>query len=185
MSDKTLWENQMQDFIEVLAQRLEIKDLIAQNLKGIEELILVPHLLLHQIPFAALPIGNNQYLADKFIIRYIASCQVLEFCKQRPNIEIGYIASLQYGTVEDANNNLACAAFEGEKIANLYNIPLEKRLIGGQATCNNYRQLAKQVQVLHSCHHAQSRLDNPSRKVRKLGKYASILVNRKRLVCQL
>ncbi|GJD21369.1 TPR repeat-containing protein [Rivularia sp. IAM M-261] len=161
MSDKTLWENQMQDFLEELAQRLEIKDLITQNLKGIEELILVPHLLLHQIPFAALPIGNNQYLADKFIIRYIPSCQVLEFCKQRPNIEVGYIASLQYGTVEDANNNLACAAFEGEQITNLYNIALEKRLIGSQATCNNYQQLAKQVQVLHSCHHAQSRLDNP------------------------
>lgn len=77
------------------------------------------------------------------------------------NVEALSTTSLQYGTVEDADNNLACAAYEGEQIANLYNIPLEKRLIGNQATCNNYRQLAKQVQVLHSCHHAQSRLDNP------------------------
>ncbi|MEH2386700.1 MAG: CHAT domain-containing protein [Nostoc sp.] len=52
--------------------------------------------------------------------------------------------------------------FEGEQLAQMYNIPQEKRLIGSsQATSNNYRQLAQQVQVLHSCHHAQSRLDNP------------------------
>ncbi|WP_292849022.1 CHAT domain-containing protein [Nostoc sp. NMS8] len=44
----------------------------------------------------------------------------------------------------------------------MYNIPLENRLIGSsQATSKNYRQLAQQVQVLHSCHHALSRLDNP------------------------
>lgn len=161
LNDKALWENQMQDFLEELAQTLEIKDLIAQHLQGIEELILVPHLLLHQIPFAALPIGNNQYLADKFTIRYTPSCQILEFCQQRPNVETLAVTSQQYGTIENAEDNLACAAFEGEEIAKLYNIPLEKRLIRSQATCDNYRQLAKQVQVLHSCHHAQSRLDNP------------------------
>lgn len=161
IDDKVIWGNQMQDFLEELAQRLEINDLIAQHLEGIEELILVPHLLLHQIPFAALPIGNNQYLVDKFNIRYTPSCQILEFCEQRTDMKAPLLSSEHYGIVEDTEGNLACAAYEGEQIANLYNIPLEKRLIGSQATCSNYQQLAKQVQVLHSCHHAQSRLDNP------------------------
>jgi CHAT domain-containing protein len=49
-----------------------------------------------------------------------------------------------------------------EKIAELYKIPQEQRLIGKtQATRQNYRQLAQTVNVLHSSHHAQSRLDNP------------------------
>jgi CHAT domain-containing protein len=116
--------------------------------------------LLHQIPFAALPVQHPEYryLGDKFLIRYTPSCQVLEFCKQRGEVT----ENLTYGTVEDATNDLPCASFEGEQIAQLCNIPQERRLIGStQATCNNYRQLVQKIQVLHSCHHAQSRLDNP------------------------
>jgi CHAT domain-containing protein len=157
------WETQINTILRESAERLQISQLISQHLEGIEELILVPHLLLHQIPFAALPTGEYQdYLGDKFLIRYTPSCQILEFCQQRDNVGIFHEMSLQYGTVEDAEDNLPCARFEGEKLAKMYKIPAENRLIGrSQATSNNYRQLAQKVQVLHSCHHAQSRLDNP------------------------
>jgi CHAT domain-containing protein/tetratricopeptide (TPR) repeat protein len=160
------WYSRMSFFLSELAEILQLNQLIAQHLDGIEELIIVPHLLLHQIPFAALPIQDSvyRYLGDKFLIRYTPSCQVLEFCQQRGDVTVErfHETSLQYGTVEDATDDLACASFEGEQIAELYNIPYQRRLIGStQATRNNYRQLAKQVQVLHSSHHAQSRLDNP------------------------
>ncbi|MDZ8223586.1 CHAT domain-containing tetratricopeptide repeat protein [Nostoc sp. ChiVER01] len=163
INDSKKWETQINSILCELAARLQIPELISQHLQGIEELILVPHLLLHQIPFAALPAGEYQeYLGDKFLIRYTPSCQILEFCQQRNNVETFNGTSLQYGTVEDAEDNLSCARFEGEKLAQMYNIPSENRLIGSsQATCKNYRQLAKKVNVLHSCHHAISRLDNP------------------------
>lgn len=163
MNDCKKWEAQINSILRELAERLQISELISQHLQGIEELILVPHLLLHQIPFAALPTREYQeYLGDKFLIRYTPSCQILEFCQQRDNVGTFNEISLKYGTVEDAEDNLPCARFEGEKLAQIYNIPPENRLIGSnQATCENYRQLAQQVQVLHSCHHAQSRLDNP------------------------
>ncbi|MEH1935363.1 MAG: CHAT domain-containing tetratricopeptide repeat protein [Nostoc sp.] len=163
MNDSKKWETQINSILRQLAERLQISELISQHLEGIEELILVPHLLLHQIPFAALPTGEYQeYLGDKFLIRYTPSCQILEFCQQRDTVGTFNKISLQYGTVEDAEDNLPCARFEGEKLAQMYNIPPENRLIGSnQATYKNYRQLAQQVQVLHSCHHAQSRLDNP------------------------
>ncbi|MTJ07862.1 MULTISPECIES: CHAT domain-containing protein [unclassified Anabaena] len=161
-SDVKKWESQIEAILRELSQRLQLSELIDQHLQEIEELIIVPHLLLHQVPFAALPIGYQEYLVDKFLIRYTPSCQILDFCYQRPNLEPLDINSLQYGTVEDATDDLQCARFEGENIAQLYNIPIEKRLIGSsQATRENYRQLAEQVQILHSCHHAQSRLDNP------------------------
>ncbi|WP_257237068.1 CHAT domain-containing protein [Nostoc sp. 'Peltigera malacea cyanobiont' DB3992] len=163
INDSQKWETQINSILRELAERLQIPKLISQHLQGIEELILVPHLLLHQIPFAALPTGEYQeYLGDKFLIRYTPSCQILEFCQQRDNVATFNEISLQYGTVEDAEDNLPCARFEGEQLSQMYNIPEEKRLIGSsQATSNNYRQLAQQVQVLHSSHHAQSRLDNP------------------------
>ena len=161
------WINQMSGFLAELAQRLQLDDLISQHLGDIEELILVPHLYLHQIPFAALPINQlGEYLSDKFILRTVPSCQVLEFCHRRPPIA----ASISYGTVEDATEDLPCAAFECEQIVRMYGIPENQRLKGRQgATVENYRQLAKQVHVLHSSHHAQSRLDNPLESHLQLG----------------
>ena len=163
MNDPKKWETQINNILRELAERLQIPELISQHLEAIEELILVPHLLLHQISFAALPTGEyHEYLGDKFLIRYTPSCQILELCQQRDTVGTFNEISLQYGTVEDAEDNLPCARFEGEKLAQMYNIPPENRLIGSsQAISNNYRQLAQHVQVLHSCHHAQSRLDNP------------------------
>jgi CHAT domain-containing protein len=197
VSDRQTWESQINTILSELSQRLQLPELISKHLQGIEELIIVPHLLLHQIPFTALPIvrenltpptplpcqgrgeyyspllagdrsvseelgERSKYLGDKFLIRYTPSCQILEFCHQRGNVETFNETSLQYGTVEDAEDNLPCASFEGEQIAQLCDIPQERRLIGStQATCNNYRQLVQKIQVLHSCHHAQSRLDNP------------------------
>jgi CHAT domain-containing protein len=176
MNDPKKWETQINSIIRELAERLQISELISQHLQRIEELILVPHLLLHQIPFAALPTGEYQeYLGEKFLIRYTPSCQILEFCQQRNNVGTFNETSLEYGTVEDAEDNLPCARFEGEKLAQMYNIPPENRLIGSsQATSKNYRQLAQQVQVLHSCHHAQSRLDNPLESQLKLAHGSSI-----------
>ncbi|QIR38826.1 CHAT domain-containing protein [Tolypothrix sp. PCC 7910] len=167
VGDRQTWNSQINPILSELAQRLQLAELISQHLEGIKELILVPHLLLHQIPFAALPIGNNQYLGDKFLIRYTPSCQILEFCQQRDKIES---CDQSYGTVEDATDDLPCASFEGEQLAKLYNIPHFQRLRGSiQATKANYRQLAEQVQVLHGCHHAESCLDNPLASYLKLG----------------
>lgn len=119
-----LWYGSLSSFLAELAPRLQINNLI-QHLQGIEEIIIVPHLSLHQIPFAALPIADNQYLGDKFLIRYTPSCQILEFCHQR-NAEL---ETAIYGTVEDAEDNLSFANSEGDRIAQLYNIPKEQRLI--------------------------------------------------------
>lgn len=107
-----------------------------------------------------------RYLGNKFLIRYTPSCQVLEFCKQRGEVTENF----SYGTVEDATNDLPFASFEGEQIAQLHQISTNRRLRGSsQATRDNYRQLAEKVQVLHSCHHAESCLDEPLNSQLKLG----------------
>ncbi len=167
VGDRKTWGSQINHILSELAQRLQLPELISQKLEDIEELILVPHLVLHQIPFAALPIANNQYLGDKFLIRYTPSCQILEFCQQRDKIES---SDRSYGIVENATDDLPCASFEGEQLAKLYEIPSVQRLRGSnQATKARYRQLAEQVQVLHCCHHAASRLDNPLESYLQLG----------------
>ena len=166
VEDNNSWQEQFVGMLTELAQQLNLNDLILWHLEGISELIIVPHFALHQIPFAALPIGDNRYLGDKFLIRYAPSCQVLEFCQQRPSLG----SNLNCGTIEDATGDLPCASFEGEQLAVLYSIPDNRRLKGRhQATVSNYRELAQTVQILHSSHHAQSRFDNPLKSTLILG----------------
>jgi CHAT domain-containing protein/tetratricopeptide (TPR) repeat protein len=162
-----IWYAKISEFLQQLAKKLQLKTLVQTYLSGIEELIIIPHLFWHQIPFAALPLivptqvnsqpSANQYFGDKFRLRYVPSSQILQYCQQRPPL-----SQINYGTVENPDNSLPNAEFECEKIAKFYNIPANQRLKGrDQATVSNYRQLAKQVQVLHSSHHASSRLDSP------------------------
>jgi|JFJP01.1.fsa_nt_gi Uncharacterized protein conserved in bacteria len=158
VDNQETWKEKFIDLTIELAELLELNDLIARHLKNISELIIIPHQALHQIPFAALPIAENQYLGDKFLIRYVPSCKILEFCHNRPSIN----PIINYGIVEDATEDLPYANWEGEKLATLYNIPNHQHLKGRQqASISNYRKLLQTVQVIHSSHHAQSRLDNP------------------------
>ena len=158
LEDTDQWKNQLSSVLATLAQRLQIRELIEQHLQGIEELIIVPHLFLHQIPFAALPINDEEYLGDRFLIRHSPSCQILQFCRNRPDIS----EPLVYGLVENATDDLPCAGFEGAQLSELFGISDEYRLKGSkQATVENFRNLAKAVNVLHCSHHAGSRLDDP------------------------
>jgi CHAT domain-containing protein len=145
LSNNEEWKKNISRFLGELASRLQLNDLIASHLKGIEELIFVPHLYLHLIPFAAMPVGDppqpplkkggqTEYLGDKFLIRYVPSCQVLEFCHNRPPAERS-VASSEYGIIENATEDLPCASFEGEQIATLYQVPHQRRKAGA-AQCN-------------------------------------------------
>ncbi|MEB3883015.1 CHAT domain-containing tetratricopeptide repeat protein [Lyngbya sp. CCY1209] len=162
---KQQWKRRMPKVLAVLSRRLELNRLIKEHLQDIEELVIVPHLFLHQIPFAALPIhlpsptgrgvGGEGYLGDKFLIRYAPSLQVLGFCHKRGNI-----SDTNYGTAENATDDLPFSGFEGAKVAEFFKIDPQRRLIGSAATRQNYRKLLQQVNRLVSTHHAQSRFDN-------------------------
>ncbi|MEG4571188.1 CHAT domain-containing protein [Microcoleus sp. N3A4] len=188
LGDRKAWKQGMGEFLSQLSQRLKVDELIGNCLEGIEELIVIPHLFLHQIPLAALPVeppqpplskgglknqdsalgveeepalspplskgGPGGVLSDYFLIRYVPSCRILEYCRQRPAIE-----SPKYGIVENATDDLYFTPFECEQIANI--VPVTQRLQGSQqATVAAYRKLAQNVNVIHSSHHAVSRLDN-------------------------
>ncbi len=139
-----------------IGRRLEL-DRLADKLENIQELILIPHLYLHQIPFAALPLADGQYLGDKFLIRTLASCQVLDFCAQRPALAT---ERPTYGIVEDTTEDLPCATYEGRQVAQMYQVADSLYLKGSQGKVREYKKLLPQVQRLLSTHHAQSRLDN-------------------------
>jgi len=68
IESKDKWKEKMGDFLQELAERLQLEKLVEKYLNGIEELIIVPHRFLHQIPFAALPMkaeGRGQKAEGK------------------------------------------------------------------------------------------------------------------------
>ena len=195
------WRENMPKVLQKLAQRLQLDQLLEKYLQGIEELIIIPHLWLHQIPFAALPVNSSlqkknpsetnslslafplekeiysrgmggksrtrnnllsipedrQYLGDLFRLRILPSCQILNYCHQRPNLT----QQKTMGLVEDASEDLPYTTYECETIASKYNINPSQRLQRHQATVNGYRQLASQVSILHSSHHGSANPSNP------------------------
>ena len=142
-----------------ISQRIQLDRLVAK-LTNISEIIIIPHLLLHQIPFAALPVSlktEHELLSDRFTIHYAPSCQILKYCQDRPSID-----RLQHGMVENTNGTLPGAIFECQEIAAILKIPNSYRLIGRQqSTIANFNALLPLVTDLHLAHHAVSRLDNP------------------------
>lgn len=189
VENQTAWRNQMGEVLHELANRLQINQLIPQHLNGIQELIIIPHLYLHQIPFAALPLNEipipqsdtasdrtralkplskptitpaktppqkqPEYLSDKFRLRIVPSCQILNFCHQRGNIKPATM-----GIVENATGDLVFTGYECETLATMHKVTPDSRLQYQQATIANYQNLLDRVEVLHSSHHASSQLDN-------------------------
>ena len=244
------WKDKMGSVLAEISGRLQVNELIANYLNGIEELIIVPHLMLHQIPFAALPVADppqpplvrggqeashacesflpnveaikipqvppltkgvlggvlsrnaeaikippvppltkgglggvlstnfdsprglsipkpqpktqptsppTQYLGDKFRLRVVPSCQILSYCHDRPPLHPQPIM----GIVEDATEDLPFTRYECETLAKNYQIPPMRRLQGKDATIDSVKHLLRQVQILHTSHHAASNLNEP------------------------
>ncbi|NES64943.1 MAG: tetratricopeptide repeat protein [Okeania sp. SIO2D1] len=188
VEDKIAWQKQMGKILPDVAKHLQLNQLISEHLEGIKELIIIPHLNLHQIPFAALPLNNipipdsgtfveqtrglslpskpsktttkkppqqPEYLSDKFRLRIVPSCQILNFCHQREKVK-----PTKMGIIENATGDLIFTGYECETVATMHRVPQEKRLQYQKATINNYQDLLKQVESIHSSHHASSNLNN-------------------------
>ncbi|MBP0020828.1 MAG: CHAT domain-containing protein [Cyanobacteria bacterium SBLK] len=213
------WKANMETVLREISQRLQLNELCTQHLQHLEELVIIPHLALHQIPFAALEINselaadranlgfkpkansesplkrteidaatdfhkgdrtrgiaeltakatpktnpNAYYLSDRFRLRTVPSCQILNYCHQGDAIA----PNPHLGIVEDAKENLPFTRYECETLAQRYRVPETRRLQGKQATLDNYKTLLHQIHRLHTSHHAASNLNDPLASVLQL-----------------
>ncbi|WP_228008482.1 CHAT domain-containing protein [Microcystis aeruginosa] len=150
------WHQAMATRLQELATRLQFDTLIQQHLQGITELILIPHLFLHQIPFDLLPTAQGQLLGDRFRLQFVPSTKILGLCRERSQPSPHTL-----GIVENTTEDLPYTPLECEWVAQTWNVPRQRRLQGRTATPDSYLQLLKQVQALLSSHHATSRPDDP------------------------
>jgi CHAT domain-containing protein len=126
---------------------------VAEWVDGYERLVIVPHGLLHRVPFAALHDGEA-YLIERFEVALAPSASSLTFCL-RPRARHDQRALI---AAHSAGGALPGAIAEAEAVARLY--PAEC-LLEEQLTLGTLAERAKDADLLHIAAHGVSRLDAP------------------------
>jgi CHAT domain-containing protein len=121
---------------------------------GHRNLVIVPHGLLHFLPFAALwDEKGRHYLGDSYVLSYAPSATSLKLVRQRQACAVG--PALVAG---DPDGSLPQAAKEARAISRLYGVD---PLIGRAATKGAVVALAGQSGILHLAAHAALNPVNP------------------------
>lgn len=118
--------------------------------------IIVPHGLLHYVPFHAL-VDEQGYLLDRYEISYAPSAHTFSLCRQRPEQTHDHAMPALIVGVPDTN--LPHIADEVERIRSL--IPGAQALVGEQASLAEFKRQAEHCRFLHLASHAIFRRDNP------------------------
>jgi tetratricopeptide (TPR) repeat protein len=116
------------------------------------KLVIVPHGLLHQIPFHAL-FDGEQYLLERFEISYAPSARIYSLCQQTPRVSDRALVM----SVPDP----LIPAVTKEARAVARHLPGAEVLSDGQATAQALQSASSGCCVLHLACHGLFRSDNP------------------------
>jgi CHAT domain-containing protein len=117
------------------------------------KLVIIPHGLLHQVPFHAL-FDGERYLLERFEISYAPSTRVYSLCQQSPPRRSGKALVM---SVPDP----LIPAVTDESRAVTRHLPGATVLSDGQATTDALRSASSGCSVLHLACHGLFRSDNP------------------------
>jgi CHAT domain-containing protein len=116
-------------------------------------LIIVPHGMLHYLPFHAL-LDDTGYLIDSFTISYAPSASVFVHCQEKATHAMG--GSLVLG-IPDARAPLILD--EVRAVAQI--VPDAELLLGAEANQAALREKGRRSRVIHIATHGKFRQDNP------------------------
>ena len=117
---------------------------------------IVPHSILHYLPFAALTDGQ-QYLSDNYALLSLPSASILRYLPDKGKSTTGSLLALGDPTIPGLSP-LTHAQNEVETIANLFKT---KALVGKAATESAFRSRAKQSGIIHLAVHGEYNQINP------------------------
>ena len=125
------------------------------------KLVIVPHGLLHRVPFHALHDGGS-YLLERFEVSYAPSAKVYSLCQKR--ISRGLDKALVLGV---ADPSIPAVAEETQAVVR--HLPAAELLRDQQATVEALRSKVPGCGVLHLACHGMFRVDNPMFSSLKVG----------------
>jgi CHAT domain-containing protein/tetratricopeptide (TPR) repeat protein len=151
-----------EELIEPLEPFLEeTVDRTSDRTEASHKLVIVPHGLLHRVPFHALFDGGS-YLLERFEVSYAPSAKVYSLCQGR--IPRGFDKALVVGV---ADPSIPAVAEETQAIVK--HLPAAELLRDQQATVEALRLKVPGCGVLHLACHGMFRVDNPMFSSLKVG----------------
>jgi CHAT domain-containing protein/SpoVK/Ycf46/Vps4 family AAA+-type ATPase/Tfp pilus assembly protein PilF len=120
-------------------------------------LTIVPHGILHYLPFAALTDGQR-YLCDDYTIITLPCASVLRFLPEKRKPSTGTLLALGNPTTTEPLPALHYAQQEAHTIAQLYNT---EALVGAAATQTALFSKARSAEILHIAAHGKYNRHNP------------------------
>jgi tetratricopeptide (TPR) repeat protein len=151
-----------EELIEPLEPLLEeTVDRTSDRTEASRKLVIVPHGLLHRVPFHALFDGGS-YLLERFEVSYAPSAKVYSLCQGR--IPRGFDKALVLGV---ADPSIPAVAEETQAVVK--HLPAAELLSDQQATVEALRLKVPGCGVLHLACHGMFRVDNPMFSSLKVG----------------
>lgn len=117
------------------------------------ELIIVPHGVLHYLPFQALYSPRNRYLVEDYSISYLSNASLLQFIKAKR--KTGKDKILAFGNPDLGNPTKALdfAELEIKEVQKIF--PNSAIFSGKEATETRSKALSPQYDILHFAAHAE------------------------------
>src|SRR5205823_5750046 len=126
-------------------------------LHGVRRLYVVPHAVLHYVPFAALLASNNKpdhFLVDDYTLAYLPAAAALVYGRKAATVSRSVLA------MAPASTRLRYTQRESQSISAFF--PAEHTLLlGGRATESSLKRLADRYDVIHLATHGYFNKLNP------------------------
>jgi CHAT domain-containing protein len=124
-----------------------------------KELIIVPHDVLHYLPFHALVGSDGRYLIEKYPIYYLSSASLLQFVKEKKKAGGEKVLAFGNPDLGDPEKNLEYAELEAEEVKNVY--PQSSVFLKKDASEEKSKSLSPTHDILHFATHAKLNEDDP------------------------
>lgn len=131
---------------------------VLPHIRG-KELIVVPHDVLHYLPFQALLGSDRRYLIERYPIYYLSSASLMQFVQQKRRTGGQKILALGNPQSGDSTTAIQFARMEVEEIKNIY--PQSTVLLEKAATEEKAKTLSPQYDILHFATHAELKENDP------------------------
>jgi CHAT domain-containing protein len=146
------------------------------HIKG-KELLIIPHDVLHYLPFQALLSPSGKYLIEDYPVNYLSSASLMQFTQEKRNArgelrkilaEGGNVLTFGNPDLGDPKMSLAFAGIEAKEIKSLY--PQSAIYLEKEATEEKAKALVGNSDIIHFASHAELSEDDPLASAIRLAK---------------
>lgn len=128
------------------------------HIKG-KEIVVIPHDVLHYLPFQALYSPQGKYLIQDYSLSYLSSASLLQFVKEKRKAKGDRVLAFGNPDLGDPAMNLRFAEIEAREVQRLY--PQSTVLLRKEATEESAKGLSSQYDILHFATHAELKGEDP------------------------